>query len=470
MLGVGRHEGRDENFGGDKEGFEEDCAKRRRKPTLSTKVMLWRTLLEVTCIFLLMIPMAYIYVFMHGHVAPVSRGFFCDDQNLKHPEVEEKISVGECVIIWGCIAVFIVTTTEFIFCQVHTFPGWDEMMKRLKKEMSYLGRIPVTILQIYRVVGYFVFGGVASLLTTETAKYQIGRLRPYFLTAAKKHCHLELTDELCKDKEFYKFVTEFTCKNSTGGVIDEPKDMMEARKSFLSGHSSFSFYAATFLILYLQFRFYNKTPRSFYRVKDWLKTRIVFRACRIARPFVQFCLFVLALWICLTRIADYKHHPGDVAVGIAVGVFWALLVHAYIMELAKKPLSFWNSGTKVRDDIENIEQRHQIPLPTSSSNRQLDPVGGRSESYHETSNDRGGGSDHSIRMGAVTNSRSKESLGERRKERTIGGGVEAGGAARERGVDQPGSLSPPASMSPHQSAQRVTSADSRRKFFEHKHQ
>ena len=37
MLGVGRHEGRDENFGGDKEGLEEDGLKRRRKPTLSTK-------------------------------------------------------------------------------------------------------------------------------------------------------------------------------------------------------------------------------------------------------------------------------------------------------------------------------------------------------------------------------------------------------------------------------------------------
>ena len=69
-----------------------------------------------------------------------------------------------------------------------------------------------------------------------------------------------------------------------------------------------------------------------------LDCKVVFFSCR---PFVQFCLFVLALWICLTRIADYKHHPGDVAVGIAVGVFWALLVHAYIMELAKKPLSFW---------------------------------------------------------------------------------------------------------------------------------
>ena len=37
MLGVGRHEGTDENFGGDKEGLEEDSIKRRRKPTLSTK-------------------------------------------------------------------------------------------------------------------------------------------------------------------------------------------------------------------------------------------------------------------------------------------------------------------------------------------------------------------------------------------------------------------------------------------------
>ena len=56
------------------------------------------SLLEVTCIFLLMIPMAYIYVFMHGHVAPVSRGFFCDDQNLKHPEVEEKVTKPMYVI------------------------------------------------------------------------------------------------------------------------------------------------------------------------------------------------------------------------------------------------------------------------------------------------------------------------------------------------------------------------------------
>ena len=38
--------------------------------------------------------------------------------------------------------------------------------------------------------------------------------------------------------------------NGTDSI--EPEELMEARKSFLSGHSSFSFFAATFLILYLQ--------------------------------------------------------------------------------------------------------------------------------------------------------------------------------------------------------------------------
>ena len=59
------------------------------------------------------------------------------------------------------------------------------------------------------------------------------------------------------------------------------------------------------------------------------------------RPFIQFCIFALAFWICMTRISDYKHHPGDVAVGMLVGVVWAILVHGYTLELFARPLSFW---------------------------------------------------------------------------------------------------------------------------------
>jgi hypothetical protein len=56
------------------------------------------------------------------------------------------------------------------------------------------------------MLGYFFIGALGALLTTEMAKYRIGRLRPFFLTA----CKVELTDALCKDQFGYnKFVTEY---------------------------------------------------------------------------------------------------------------------------------------------------------------------------------------------------------------------------------------------------------------------
>ncbi len=102
-------------------------------------------------------------------------------------------------------------------------------------------------MELYRILGYFTIGALCSLLTTEMAKYKIGRLRPYFLAA----CDIKLTDELCRDRYgHFVFVDEFDCKG-------DPHDVREASKSFLSGHSSFSFYCATFLIVYLHARLAN---------------------------------------------------------------------------------------------------------------------------------------------------------------------------------------------------------------------
>merc|ERR1712029_974762 len=189
------------------------------------------------------------YVFMSGHVSPVKRGFFCDDQSLKHPVSDETISVGNCVLLWAVIGIFLICSVEAIFFRVHAFPKWEAMVKRLKKERTCFGRVPMTLVQIYRILGYFAFGAVATLLTTELAKYQVGRLRPYFLSACKPVEEGKsdvLSDKLCKDEnQFYIFVTNYTCTGDAHEVI-------EARKSFLSGHSSFSFYTAVFLILYLQ--------------------------------------------------------------------------------------------------------------------------------------------------------------------------------------------------------------------------
>jgi phosphatidate phosphatase len=51
-----------------------------------------------------------------------------------------------------------------------------------------LGKIPLVVVELYRMLGYFFIGALGALLTTEMAKYKIGRLRPFFLTV----CNLEL--------------------------------------------------------------------------------------------------------------------------------------------------------------------------------------------------------------------------------------------------------------------------------------
>ena len=121
--------------------------------------------------------------------------------------------------------------------------------------MTYIcpsnNRTPWILVELYRCFGYFTLGALTTLLFTELAKYTIGRLRPHYLTV----CGPRLTDELCRDEFGYqRFVVaeeEEICENLRTGAHTK-KQLAEARLSFLSGHSSFSFYCGMFLIIYLQ--------------------------------------------------------------------------------------------------------------------------------------------------------------------------------------------------------------------------
>ena len=285
-------------------------------PNKST--LLCRTLIEFVALFVLVYPMLHIYVFLKGDLEPYKRGFYCDDDTIKHPEVDEEISVGECVIVWAMIVILLVPAIEFLHVTVFDHGERPERVCN----------IPWVFIELYRVLGYFTLGALCTLLTTEMAKYKIGRLRPYFLTV----CDLELTDEVCKDKFGYmKFVTDYECRGDRHHVL-------EASKSFLSGHSSFSFYCATFLVVYIHARL-SRLPVDSNKVA-YRTTKIIFRGLKIMRPFFQFGIFCLAFYIALTRISDYKHHPGDVVVGALLGTFVAIVLLIFLVDLFHRPRIF----------------------------------------------------------------------------------------------------------------------------------
>ena len=101
----------------------------------------------------------------------------------------------------------------------------------------------------------------------------------------------------------------------------------------MSGHASFSFYCATFLILYLQARL-NKFPDSTSKMISTLK-----QILKVLRPFLQFAIFSLAFWIALTRISDYFHHPLDVTMGSLVGIGFAIITVS-VGDIFNRPMAF----------------------------------------------------------------------------------------------------------------------------------
>ena len=212
---------------------------------------------------------------------PFQRGFFCGDHTLKYPYIEnETIPQYMCLLIWILLSGTIILTTQI-----------------LNKSTSV------------KDVQRMVTGLLCCILVTDVAKYSVGRLRPHFLTL----CNPDYNNVCFDDEAYYsdgegEFLNEFYQKYvNESDVCDNEKSHLlhEARLSFISGHASFSFYCATFLIMYLKNR------------QLWSKIT----------PFVQILLFVLATWISFTRISDYYHYPFDVVCGALTGVGFAVYFH-----------------------------------------------------------------------------------------------------------------------------------------------
>ena len=93
--------------------------------------------------------------------------------------------------------------------------------------------------------GHAILGGLFQLLIVEMSKHTIGRLRPYFYDACKPLCGDQ--QDCCSEPILgtihgeHTYVLNYNCTNYTSS--EETRETVDrARVSFMSGHSSFSFY------------------------------------------------------------------------------------------------------------------------------------------------------------------------------------------------------------------------------------
>ncbi|XP_067846241.1 phospholipid phosphatase 3 isoform X2 [Heptranchias perlo] len=247
------------------------------------KVML--ICLDLFCLLLVILPAAVINV---AGISPYQRGFYCDDDSIKY---SFKKSVVPNLLLLA------VGTLLPIACIIS---GECYRIHYMKERSKSFIRNPY-VAALYKQVGCFIFGCAISQSFTDIAKVSVGRLRPHFLDI----CNPNFSTINCS----LGYIVNFECRGNESKV-------QEARKSFFSGHASFSLYTMLYLAFYLQARF------------TW-------RGGRLLRPLLQFTLVMMAFYTGLSRVSDHKHHPTDVLAGFVQGALVAYFIAFYVSNLFK---------------------------------------------------------------------------------------------------------------------------------------
>ncbi|XP_070562983.1 phospholipid phosphatase 1-like [Ptychodera flava] len=231
------------------------------------------------------------------------RGFFCSDESLKYPYKDSTVTSLMLYSFSLGLPVLFMIVVEATIC-VH----------RKTRQLEYLAQksfnrcccdVPINpyLFRTYKIIGMFLFGAAVTLDITDMTKNVIGRLRPHFFDV----CQPDFSKINCS----VGYITDFTCLGSDVDSINE------ARRSFVSGHSSFSAYCMIYLVLYLQ-------------------GRMQWKGIRLLKPFLQFIALLLTIFCCLTRISDHKHHWSDVLAGFILGAAVALVMAYGVSDLFKK--------------------------------------------------------------------------------------------------------------------------------------
>ncbi|KAM6921098.1 phospholipid phosphatase 2b [Xenentodon cancila] len=236
-------------------------------------------LVDVLCVIVAALP-SLIMNIVHK---PYQREIYCDDESIMYPIKPDTVTRGMLAAVTISCTVIIISSGE----------AYLVYSKRIYSNSDFNQYVAA----LYKVVGTFLFGAVASQSLTDLAKYTIGRPRPHFMAA-------------CAPKFCTGYVQVINC---TG----KPQDVAEARLSFYSGHSSFGMYCMLFLALYVQ-------------------ARLAAKWARLLRPTIQFFLVAFAVYVGYTRVSDYKHHWSDVLVGLLQGALIAVLNVRFVSDFFKK--------------------------------------------------------------------------------------------------------------------------------------
>jgi len=259
---------------------------------------------------------------------PFVRGFYCDDASLQYPYKPSTVPSSWMLGFGLTIVIGTILVVEFVH---------DNCQKRRNRApAAYIinqYHIPAVLVTCYRQVGCFIFGAAVQQTMTAIGKFSVGRLRPHFFAG----CQPEFSQPCEGLNGLSNYITDYECLGSDSKVIND------MRLSFPSGHASFSTFVGVYLALYI-------------------RARLTWDCSWLLRHVIGAMSLYTSLYVCLTRISDYKHHWSDVLAGSFLGGIAAVLTACFITRLwdwAKEEDDYVPTATSQEvTSLPNVHQAH----------------------------------------------------------------------------------------------------------------
>ncbi|KAG4096405.1 acid phosphatase/Vanadium-dependent haloperoxidase [Neocallimastix lanati (nom. inval.)] len=218
-------------------------------------------------------------------IPPFERQFDLDDITISHPYKGDTVKMS-VLIAFGLVSSFIVITG----------------FQYYKKDLTY---------NYHQAIIGIALSMSISTLFAHFVKMFVGRYRPDFISV----CDVDF-DKVQEQYNSYNISSDIgfgprhlfnttICKNTKENLYEE-------RRSFPSGHSSFSFSVMSYLSLYIAGQIHLLDKKAY-----------MWKYFAVSIPYF------FAVFVAVSRVFDYRHHWQDVTIGSIIGIVFGFLSYYY---------------------------------------------------------------------------------------------------------------------------------------------
>jgi len=229
-------------------------------------------------------------------ISPFERQFKLDDITISHPYKGDTVPMIHLVVfsLIGCLVII----TAFQFYKNNLRYNYHQALIGLLLALSI------------------------STLFSHFIKIFVGRYRPDFISV----CNVDFA-RVQEIYNSYDISSSFSYgpRNlfNTSICLTAKEDLNEERKSFPSGHSSFSFSVMSYLSLYIAGQIHLLDKKSY-----------------LWKYFVVSIPYFIAIFVATSRVFDYRHHWQDVTVGGIIGLFFGVVTYFYYFPSLGSPVCY----------------------------------------------------------------------------------------------------------------------------------